>query len=131
MSSEECKQFVIKFLEKASALTSPNAEQFIDAFYAPGYICHNYDPEGLEMDLPSMRKALIQWGQDLDDLHFFVDDSLAEGDKVAIRGHAIAKSKAGEPRNWNFFAIERIAGDQLAEEWQIFIQVPAGKKAAS
>lgn len=87
-------------------------------------ICHNFDPEGLELDLRSMRKALLQWGQDHKDLHFFVDDALAEGDRVAIRGHATAKSKAGEPEKWNFFSIARIAGNQVAEEWQIVIQVP-------
>jgi predicted ester cyclase len=124
MSSEENKQFYVKFIELNTEVNLDNVDQFIDTYFTPDYKLHNYDPQGKELDFLAFTKVAHQWVKDYEDLHYEVDDALAEGDRVAIRGHGSARTKTGERTYWNFFAIARIVGKKVAEEWQMMVEVP-------
>jgi predicted ester cyclase len=131
MSSEKNKQFYRKVIEQNSNLNLQNFDQFLDTHYTLDFVQHSFGSQGSDMDLPAFRAAGGQWLQDYHDLHYFVDEILAEGDKVFARGHVDAKTNTGEKESWVYFSIARIAGNKVAEEWQLAAQVFEATKDAA
>ena len=130
MSSEENKRFYQKFLDLQTDLKLDDLDEFMDTYFTLGYIQHNLGPQGNELNYPAMREAGRQWYTDFHDIHIHVDDILAEGDRVAVRGNTTAiETATGELESWDFFCIVRISGGKVAEEWQLVAQVPAKEKA--
>lgn len=131
MSSEENKRFYQQFLEAQNQFSLENIDRFFDQYYTPDFVQHNFGPQGIELDLPAMRQAILPWLRDYQEIKYVVDDILAEGDRVATRGSVTARKTAtGELERWTYFCIARITLKKVAEEWQLVVQVPVETKAA-
>jgi predicted ester cyclase len=82
MSAEENKALIRRFFEE---VWNNGKVELVDEFIAPGYVSHNHlnidvlGPEGIKRVVIAQRTAFP-------DLHSTIDDLVAEGDKVVVRG---------------------------------------------
>lgn len=93
-----------------------------DELVAPNYVDHAPRPvagrEGLKQLVAMVRSAFP-------DVHPVVDDTLVDGDKVAVHitargthtGHFLAAPPTGKSVTWTETHIYRIAGGQVVEHW--------------
>ncbi len=124
MTSEENKRFYQQMMEAQNHLTADNIDSFISMYYAPDFIQHNLGPQGKELDMATMRQMAQQWVQDYQEFITTLDDIIAEGDRVVIRGASTATKRAtGEREDWVFFCTARMSGGKVAEEWQLAVPV--------
>jgi predicted ester cyclase len=99
-----------------------------DELFAPEYVGHNpaspqdtRGPEGVKGFASMFRSAFP-------DVHFSVEDQVAEGDKVVTRwrgsgthrGDLFGIAPTGNRASFVGITINRIEGGKVAEEWQIF-----------
>jgi predicted ester cyclase len=99
-----------------------------DELFAPEYVGHNpaspqdtRGPEGVKGFASMFRSAFP-------DVHFSVEDQVAEGDKVVTRwrgsgthrGDLFGIAPTGKGASFVGIPINRIEGGKVAEEWQIF-----------
>jgi predicted ester cyclase len=99
-----------------------------DELFAPYYVGHNpaspvdtRGPEGVKGFASMFRSAFP-------DVHFSVEDQVAEGDKVVTRwrgsgthrGDLFGIAPTGKGASFVGITINRIEGGKVAEEWQIF-----------
>jgi predicted ester cyclase len=99
-----------------------------DELFAPYYVGHNpaspvdtRGPEGVKGFASMFRSAFP-------DVHFSVEDQVAEGDKVVTRwrgsgthrGDLFGIAPTGNRVTFVGITINRIEGGKVAEEWQIF-----------
>jgi steroid delta-isomerase-like uncharacterized protein len=102
--------------------------EVLEEILTPDY--HNHDPrmpqpitnrEGMKGFVSYLRHALP-------DVHFTVDDTVAEGDRVAYRwtatgtqqGEFFGAPPTGRPINVGGIIIARVDGEQIAEEWPVW-----------
>ena len=102
----------------------------VDEYFAPNYVEHDTPPgvpptrEGVKMLLDAFRAAFP-------DLHYHVDDEIAEGDKVVqyVTGHGTMKGDfqgikaTGKEGTWKEMHIVRFEGGKVAEHWQVVDQL--------
>jgi steroid delta-isomerase-like uncharacterized protein len=127
MSTEENKALARRFV--AEVMNAGNLEA-ADQFIAPNLVVHNPVPgqapgrEGCKQTLATLRNAFP-------DLHFTIEDLLADGDKVMIRstyrgthrGELLGFPPTGEPVAVMGIDLLRIADGQIVEHWGTYDQM--------
>jgi steroid delta-isomerase-like uncharacterized protein len=121
MSAKDLKTLTRRFIKewnkgKAAAMA------VIDEMYATNFVSHgDEDIRGIK----NVKKSTSQEFSAFPDLHFTIDDMVAEGDKVAARitmtGTHKGEYMGAPPTNKKItikaIAIERFAGGKIVEEW--------------
>ena len=119
MSTEENKALLRRTYE---AVNQGNLTAFFELF-TPDFVLHNGSMtiEGLEAFKPLETMLLAA----LPDIHYTVEDLVAEGDKVAVRltvtgthrGVLLGVPPTGKHTTVTESAISRIVGSKIAEHW--------------
>jgi len=121
MSAKDLKALTRRFIEewnkgKAAAMA------VIDEMYATNFVSHgDKDVRGIK----NVKKSTSEEFTAFPDLHFTIDDMVAEGNKVAMRitmtGTHKGEYMGAPPTNKKItiraIAIERFAGGKIVEEW--------------
>jgi ketosteroid isomerase-like protein len=98
----------------------------IDQICAPNYVLHIPWPSGTPLDrrgTADERESAITYRHWMMDVHYTVEDQVAEGDKVVTRWtlhgttKAVSGFTAGTKVNVTGIVIDRIVGGQIAERW--------------
>jgi steroid delta-isomerase-like uncharacterized protein len=125
MSAEENKALVRRVFEEG--WNAGNLDLFDEAD-APDYVLHDpsvpEDVRGVE----GVKRFASMYLRAFPDLHFTVEDQVAEGEKVATRWTSSATHQGelmGIPPTGNRTAvsgitISRVSGGKLAEDWNIW-----------
>jgi steroid delta-isomerase-like uncharacterized protein len=121
MSAQDLKALTRRFIEewnkgKAAAMA------VIDEMYATDFVSHG--DEDIR-SIKNVKKSTSEEFTAFPDLHFTIDDMVAEGDKVAARitmtGTHKGEYMGAPPTNKKItiraIAIERFAGGKIVEEW--------------
>ncbi len=123
MSSEENKTFMRHFYEEVMNQKNVAA---VDDFFAPDFVNHSASQLGLPAgDIQHVTQFLSMVMQSFPDLHYTVEDLIAEGDKVAARltltgtqrGTFMGIPPTGKHATISDFEIFRIAGGKAVECW--------------
>ncbi len=113
MSTEENKDLVRRYQEAHNS----NKLDLLDEIVAADIITHAQDlsvPPGLEGGKQIHRDTVAAFP----DLHFQIEDLIAEGDKVVARFRATATEKdSGKKATITGISIFRIAGGKIVEHW--------------
>lgn len=121
MSTSDNKALVRRFVEQHLNTGDLAA---VDDLVAPDAVDHSLPPglpptrEGFKMAFGALRAAFP-------DLHYHVDDELAEGDKVfqRVTGHGTLQGEfqgmppTGKHGTWTEMHIVRFAGGKIVEHW--------------
>ena len=121
MSAEELKAIARRYIEE---VWNNGNLALIDELFAPDHINHSPNlgqmagPEGLKQLIATFRQAAP-------DLHFTIDDMLAEGDRVVTRwtargthqGELMGVPPTGKQITVTAIVIDRIVGGRFVEHW--------------
>jgi len=120
MSTEENKAIVRRGFEE---MNKRNLDGYIELF-APDYVSHQ---PGRDLRGPEpMRQYAAMIVTAFPDLHFTIEDMVAEGDKVAVRitgkgthkGEFLGIAPTGKQATWGATNINRIVGGKFVETWE-------------
>jgi predicted ester cyclase len=123
MSAEEIKALTHRFFEEYNK-GKANAIAAMDELYATDFIMH--DGTGNDIHLKDLKQSESEVFKAFPDVHFTIDDMVAEGDKVAVR-FSFTGTRKGEfmgipPTNkkvtmWAV-SIYRSVGGKFVEAWE-------------
>jgi predicted ester cyclase len=121
MSTEDNKALVRRFYEEVFNRKNTAA---IDEFIAPNVVDHLVPP-GMPGGIEGTRQSIGMFLTAFPDLHFTVEDMIAEGDKVVDRitargthqGEFMSIPPTGKQVTVTAIDISRIAGGKLVEHW--------------
>jgi len=122
MSVEENKAIVRRLYEEV--INKWNMA-VVDELIATNYIDHDQRPEQVARGPESFKQVVTMFRTAFPDLHFTVEDQIAEGDKVATRftvrgthkGEFRGIAPTGRQVTVTGTDIRRIAGGKLVEVW--------------
>jgi steroid delta-isomerase-like uncharacterized protein len=121
MSAEENKAVVRRMFEAYNKHDLAALEDLC----APDYVWHG--PAGFgDMDLAAMNQVMPAWFAALPDMHWTVEDLIAEGDKVVVRytcrgthqGEFMGMPPTGKTVTVAAIIISRFAGGKCVEDWE-------------
>ena len=126
MSTEENKALVRRFWEEVNKRNVGVVDELLDA----SFVFHRpagqevRGPEGVKQELSMLLTAFP-------DLHWTIEDMVAEGDKVAARttitgthqGEFMGIAATGKRVTWTEIYIPRIVGGKYVEAWEEFDQL--------
>jgi len=121
MSAKDLKALMRRFIEEWNK-GKATAMAVIDEMYATNFVSHgDKDIRGIK----NVKKSTSEEFSAFPDLHFTIDDMVAEGDKVAARitmtGTHKGEYMGAPPTNKKIrikaITIERFAGGKIVEEW--------------
>src|SRR5919204_6498974 len=121
MSTEENKAVVRRMFEAYNKHNLAGVEELC----APDYVWHG--PAGFgDMDLAAMKQAMPAFFAAFPDLHWTVEDLIAEGDKVVSRytwrathqGEFMGVPATGKVVTNTAIIISRVAGGKVVEDWE-------------
>ncbi len=124
MSAEENKAVVRRYIEEGWNQHNPDA---IDEIVAPDYFNHAAVPEH-QRGIAGAKHILNWLMAAFPDTRFDIEDIIADGDMVAIRGTASGTHEGGElwgiPPTGKRFAVQqvhwfRVADGKVAEHWAV------------
>jgi predicted ester cyclase len=112
MSTEENKAVVRRYIEEWNKQNPAGVEELV----APNWVAHG-TPPGISPDLTGLKQVFPAFFTAFPDLHFAVEDLLAEGDKVVARltmrathqGSFMGIPSTGEQATWTGIEVSRIA----------------------
>lgn len=79
---------------------------------------HDHDgPGGKPTDLFGDEKMMLGMYKAMPDLHFTIEDMIAEGDKVVCRNIWRWTDQSGKKMQFHGFVLWRFEGDKIAERW--------------
>ena len=120
MSTEENKAVVRRFYEECN---KGNMAALEELYAAPNYVWHG---TGVfrDMDLAGSKQLWAAWWTAFPDLHYTVEDLIAEGDKVVARqtfrgthqGEIMGVPATGKVVTYTGTYIARIAGGKYVED---------------
>jgi len=121
MSTEENKVLGRRWIEE---IWGKGNLAVVDEILASNFIFH-YAPPGVAPDREGYKQTLTMYRTSSPDMHYTVDDMVAEGDKVAIRwagkgthrGDLMEIAPTGKKVTITGISIIRIAGGKIVEEW--------------
>ena len=124
MSVEENKAVVRRMLE-AFNKGQEACMAALEELLAPGYVWQGTGGFP-DMDLAAMKQAMPAFFTALPDMHYTVEDLIAEGDKVAYRytfrathqGEFMGVPATGKVVTVTGIYISRIAGGKVVEDWR-------------
>jgi steroid delta-isomerase-like uncharacterized protein len=120
MSTEENKAVVRRYIEEWNKQNPAGVEELV----ALEWVAHG-TPPGISPDLAGLRQAFPAFFTAFPDLHFVVEDLIAEGDKVVARvtmrgthhGDFMGIPPTGKQVSWTGIDIERIEAGKFVEGW--------------
>jgi predicted ester cyclase len=112
--SDDNKRIVIGLLE--GIWNGGDPEEAIGRYRAPDCIAHGLDDAPLR-GVEAYRGFLDLVRSVLQGTRFVVDDAIAEGDRVAVRGRLTGKTAAGRSVALRGVAVARIADGKIVEAW--------------
>lgn len=103
----------------------------IDDYYAAGYIEHDLLPPSIPPGREGMRQLMAVFRAAFPDLHYAVDDVVADGDKVVLRvtgsgtmhGPLFGLPATGRSASWSEIHISRLDGGKVVERWSVTDQL--------
>ncbi len=106
------------------AVNQQNLSSFIDEFIDPNQVDHSAPP-GLPGGIEGARQFAGMFLTAFPDMHFTVEDMIAEGDKVVARitmsgtqqGAFMGIPPTGKHVTWTAIDINRVAGGKSVEHW--------------
>jgi steroid delta-isomerase-like uncharacterized protein len=126
MSAEENKAVVRRWYEEINK-GKEAAIAGLDELFAPDLVWHG---AGLfaDMDLAGMNPLITALFTGFPDLHWVVEDLIAEGDKVVVRltvrgthqGEFMGIPPTGKQATWTGIEISRIEEHKFVEGWDSF-----------
>jgi steroid delta-isomerase-like uncharacterized protein len=120
MSASENKEIVRRFVKEIFEELRPEA---VDELVAADFVWHRPDGDG---DRQFLRDSTARMGAALTNIHFVIDDEVAEGDRVALRLTAGATARAAFPgipdaagRSYSIEEIHifRLRDGKVVEHW--------------
>jgi steroid delta-isomerase-like uncharacterized protein len=100
----------------------------VDELVAPDFHSYTWGPKGTDRE--GLRQAMTRMAQALSDVTFIIDDTITEGDRVAVRltasatqtGELMGMPPTGRRYTIGEIHIFRIAGDRIVEHWHQYDQ---------
>ena len=125
MTIAENKRLIERFIQEVFAEGRPDA---VDELVASEFRSHTWGPDGMDRD--GLRDAMRRMAAALSDIRFTIEDSVAEGDRVAVRLTASATQTGaylGMPPSGRRYTIGeihlfRIADGRIVEHWHQYDQ---------
>ena len=120
MSTEENKAVVRRYIEEWNKQNPAGIEELV----APDWVAHG-TPPGFSPDLAGLKQAFPAFFTAFPDLHYTVEDLIAEGDKVVARvtlrgthqGDFMGIPPTGKQVSVTGIGIDRIENDKFVESW--------------
>ena len=121
MSLDENKALARRWNEE---IWSRGKLSVVDEFLATNFV-FNYAPPGVTPDKEAYKQAVTMFHNACPDMHYNIEDMVAEGDKVVVRwvgrgtqkGEIIGIAPTGKELTVTGISILRIVGGKIAEEW--------------
>lgn len=129
MSTEQNKALVRRFYEE---VFNQGKYEVLDEICAPHYVSHNPgNPPGLPNNLEGQRQIVTIYRNAFPDIHFTIDDIIAEGDTVVCRwtgtgtqtGELLGIPPNGKRGTVTGTDVQRIENGKLVEGWGVFDQL--------
>ena len=122
MSAEENKALLGRFMEEVANQGNPAVT---DELYAPTYVNRRRLPPGFSADREGWKQLFSWYRAAFPDLHFTIEDQIAEKDTVVTRwsatgthrGELMGIAPTGKQIAVTGMWISRISGGQVMEEW--------------
>lgn len=126
MSTEENKAVVRRYYEEFNKGVEASMAA-IEELFAPDFVLHGTGPLPEKMDRASMKQMGAAFFTALPDMHWTVEDLIAEGDKVVARftwrathrGEFMGVPATGKVVTAKGMNIARVAGGKLVELWEV------------
>src|SRR5919199_3976998 len=123
MSTEENKAVIHRAYEEMNKGQEATIVAF-EELYAPSYVWHGPGVFG-DMDLAGMKQASTAFWTAFPDMHYTLEDLIAEGDKVVHRyafrgthqGDFMGVPATGKVVTYTGIYISRLAGGKFVEDW--------------
>jgi steroid delta-isomerase-like uncharacterized protein len=129
MTTNDNKALVRRFITE---IFEQGRVDSVDELCAEDFIGHTWG----EMDRDGLRKTTARVAQALADVHFTIEDEIAEGDRVAVRVTASARQVgeiAGQAANGRSYTIGeihifRFRDGKVTEHWHQYDQLGRAKQ---
>ena len=125
MGNDRSDGLVERFVQEVLA---EGRSEAVDELVAPDFHSHTWGPEGTDRE--GLRQAMIRMARALSDVTFTIEDTITEGDRVAVRltasatqtGELMGMPATGRRYTIGEIHIFRIAGDRIVEHWHQYDQ---------
>jgi ketosteroid isomerase-like protein len=120
MSSDENMSVIFRWFDGVNKGDIPLLDKLADELFTPDFILHDPRVPNFEPGPPGVKKFIHQVRNENKGVHVTVHDILVDEDKAAYRFTlSMTDASSGKPVNVQLLAIDRFAGGQIAEEWQL------------
>ncbi|KRT73352.1 MAG: hypothetical protein XU12_C0010G0090 [Deltaproteobacteria bacterium CSP1-8] len=122
MSKEQNKALLSRIIKE---VFNQGKISLIDDLLAPGFVEHEELPPGIPPGREAVKQHCTLFRSAFPDLKVTIDDTIAEGDKVAVRctwsgtheGEFMGIPPTGKSVSFGVIDIVRIAGGKVVEHW--------------
>lgn len=122
MSKEQNKALLSRIIKE---VFHQGKMSLIDDLFAPGFVEHEELPPGIPPGREAVKQLSTLFRSAFPDLTITIDDTIAEGDKVAVRctwsgthkGEFMGIPPTGKSVSFGVIDIVRIAGGKVVEHW--------------
>jgi predicted ester cyclase len=94
-------------------------DQAVDRYYATDYVLHDPTVPNFSGGSATVKQLVRESLTDMPDLHLTIENLIAEGDMLAIRGSVSGTDPSGKPISFWAMSVIRFTDGQLAEEWEL------------
>lgn len=123
MQTPDSKSVYQRFVEE---VINQGKFDVIPDLFSPDYLDHNLPP-GAAPGLDSVRQVQSMFRTAFPDVHFTIEDMVAEGDRVATRvtgtgthkGEFSGIAPTGRQATWSSMGFFRVANGKIVEHWGI------------
>ena len=125
MGNDRSDGLVERFVQEVLA---EGRSEAVDELVATDFHSHTWGPEGTDRE--GLRQAMVRMARALSDVTFTIDDTITEGDRVAVRltasatqtGELMGMPPTGRRYTIGEIHIFRVAGDRIVEHWHQYDQ---------
>lgn len=123
MSTEVNKSILRRYFEEA---WNEGRLEMLDEIVAPNYVNHDPAVPGLPPGPEGLKPIIAGFRAAFPDLHFSIEDQIAEGDKLVTRwtmrgthlGEFMGLPPSGKQVTSGGMQIERVVNGQIVEHWR-------------
>jgi predicted ester cyclase len=127
MGTQENKASASRFLEE---VVNRGNVALIDELSAPNFVDHQ-TPPGVPPGIEGIKTYISMFRAAFPDLHYTIEDSIAEGDRVVQRttahgtmqGDFMGMSASGKSATWSEIHVTRYADSKALEHWAVVDQM--------